>query len=835
SLDSVVDDATLSIWINWVNSSDGDYQRIMASSNTFPDRLNGMEWSSQPDGDHFFYPWSGNNSDYNLVTDPFTDNQWQYTTITMNYTAKEVKIYIDGNSMTFTIENVPDGWTQLTVIDDWLWGGHPNVPGFFAGTFDEIRVLDTVRSESWIVTEYNNQFDPSSFYSIGPEMSTTVDITPPVLNDFGLEDLGTGTGTFWTDLTDDISVNNVTLQINSTTYDMIYNGSLWIYQLGVTFDDYYTYQIINSSDTSGNFLSSPSLINNHTFNIDNTAPSVVEWIYDETIGYNGTFRANVTDSWGNIDTVYVTVTSCECINSNIAIMQLNGTEYINNSILMKSGTIFFEITANDTYNNIFTSSLHSGNVANKAPTVGNLTFSPVIVTSNDSLTLNYDFSDIDDDLESGTEIRWYKNNILQSSLNDTTIISSSVLFKGDQWHTTVKPKDGALFGNTINSSSIIIGNTIPEVSNVQINPSTPINTTALSVSYDFSDLDSDSENTGNREIRWYKNGFLQSTFNDLLILPNTATTKGEIWNYIIRVHDGTDYSNWVNSTSVVIANSTPTASDTKIINQAPQTTDDLIANWTYDDIDLDPEDPNWIISWYKNDILQGALNNSKIVLSGNTSKTDIWYFKLQVYDGTNYSIVYQSSNVQILNTAPTASNINITQNPTTLDQISASWTFNDIDGDSPSGILNITWYKNGIHQPSLDNSSSVNSGSTTKGEIWHYLLQVYDGEDFSLTYNSSDSGAFTTIINSSPMVSNIDITSTPKTFDDLVASWTYNDADGDVENTSWIIHWYKNGALQSAYDNLTTVSSSATVKGEMWNYTLQVYDSEDYSTIYNSS
>jgi hypothetical protein len=582
-------------------------------------------------------------------------------------------------------------------------------------------------------------------------------------------------------------------------------------------------------------LSSPSSINNHTFNIDNTAPNVVDWIYDETIGYNGTFRANVTDPWGAIDTVYVTVTSCECISTNIAIMQLNGTEYINNSILMQSGTIFFEITANDTFNNMITTGLHSGNVANKAPSIGNLTFSPAVVTSNDSLTLIYDFFDIDNDIETGTEIRWYKNSILQLSLNDTSIIASSALFKGDQWYATVEPKDGALFGDMVNSSSIPIGNAIPEVSNVQISPSTPINTSTLTASYSYSDLDADQENTGNREIRWYRNGLLQSSFNDLLILPNTATTKVESWNYIIRVHDGTNNSNWVNSTSVTIANSAPTALNIKILNQTPQTTNDLVANWTYNDIDLDPEDPNWIISWYKNDILQGILNNSKIVLSGNISKTDIWYFKLQVYDGTNYSIVYQSSSVQILNTAPTASNIDITQNPTTSNQIIASWTFNDIDGDSSSGILNITWYKNGIYQPSLDNSSSVNSGSTTKGETWHYLLQVYDGEDFSSTYNSSDSGAFTTILNSSPTASNLGITSIPKTSDDLVASWSYNDADGDAESTSWIIHWYKDGNLQIAYDNLTTVSSSATVKGELWNYTLQVYDSEEYSIIYNSS
>ena len=37
------------------------------------------------------------------------------------------------------------------------------------GKFDEIRVSPAVRSSGWILTEYNNQFSPSSFYTIGSE------------------------------------------------------------------------------------------------------------------------------------------------------------------------------------------------------------------------------------------------------------------------------------------------------------------------------------------------------------------------------------------------------------------------------------------------------------------------------------------------------------------------------------------------------------------------------------------------------------------------------------------------------------------------------------------
>ncbi|MHA2275425.1 MAG: hypothetical protein ACXAC2_06650, partial [Candidatus Kariarchaeaceae archaeon] len=192
-----------------------------------------------------------------------------------------------------------------------------------------------------------------------------------------------------------------------------------------------------------------------------------------------------------------------------------------------------------------------------------------------------------------------------------------------------------------------------------------------------------------REIRWYKNGIWESTYNDSLTLPNTATTKGETWNFRIRVHDGFNYSLWVNSTTVEIKNSSPTASNIEILYPTPKTTDNLVANWTYNDIDLDPENPGWIILWYRNDVLQGNFNNSKTLSSSFTNKTDVWYFKLQVYDGANYSILYQSPNVQVVNTAPSASNIDITQNPYTTDDLVTSWTFNDVDGDSQSGILNI--------------------------------------------------------------------------------------------------------------------------------------------------
>ncbi|MFW9957687.1 MAG: LamG-like jellyroll fold domain-containing protein, partial [Candidatus Odinarchaeota archaeon] len=180
SLDSIKYAGTLSIWINWVDASDSGYQRIMTTSDRFilnpspPPTLiqdDGFEWAVQPDGDNYFYPWGGNSIDYNLATNPFTDNIWHHVVVTLDYNTKSVKMYLDGIPMILAIENVPTQWTQLASLGDWLWGGNQlDAAGqHFLGKFDEIRVSNAVRPSGWISTEYNNQYNPSSFYSIGVE------------------------------------------------------------------------------------------------------------------------------------------------------------------------------------------------------------------------------------------------------------------------------------------------------------------------------------------------------------------------------------------------------------------------------------------------------------------------------------------------------------------------------------------------------------------------------------------------------------------------------------------------------------------------------------------
>jgi hypothetical protein len=184
---------------------------------------------------------------------------------------------------------------------------------------------------------------------------------------------------------------------------------------------------------------------------------------------------------------------------------------------------------------------------------------PTSPKTGDELSANYDYSDPDSDPESGSDIIWYVNGVLQGALNGSFIIAAGNTTKGDEWHYKLRPKDGTDFGAWMGSTNVTIGNTAPAASNLAISPSNPKTHQDLNASYTYSDADSDSESGS--IIRWYKNGLLQVDLNDSLIIDSSLTTKGETWYFTIIPYDGNNYGNLQQASAVVIGNSAPEATN----------------------------------------------------------------------------------------------------------------------------------------------------------------------------------------------------------------------------------------------------------------------------------
>ena len=67
--------------------------------------------------------------------------------------------------------------------------------------------------------------------------------------------------------------------------------------------------------------------------------------------------------------------------------------------------------------------------------------------------------------------------------------------------------------------------------------------------------------------------------------------------------------------------------------------------------------------------------------------------------------------------------------PPVYDELYVDYVYYDADGDPESGS-EIRWYKDSVHQPGLDDSTSVPAGDTVDGEVWYYTVRPSDGTDF---------------------------------------------------------------------------------------------------------
>ncbi len=457
--------------------------------------------------------------------------------------------------------------------------------------------------------------------------------------------------------------------------------------------------------------------------------------------------------------------------------------------------------------------------ANNAPSLSNLLLSPATASTTDSLVVTYIFDDVDGDAESGSTIQWFKNSILETSLNGMMSVSFSQTEKGENWNVEVTPSDGTDFGAMVASSPITIANSIPILSSVSIDTVNPSTTDDLSVVNTSSDADSMDMLT--YEYRWYLDGDLQPSLGDLSPLPSFATRDGDSWEVEIRVSDGTDASAWLKSSAVIIGSTTtntpPSVDSVDITPSNPMTQNNLTATVTSSDADMDS-----IVSteyrWIKNGVDAGI--DSETLSFTSTTKGDSWSVNARVNDGTTWSTWQSSSATTIENTAPVLQSASIIATQVTS-QMNISVDAVMTDADSMDVLsFNIQWYLEDVLQPELNGINPLPSSQTMKGQTWAAVIHAFDGSDSSLESET----LYVDIINSDPFVTTT-IDDSINSQQDITLLIESSDDDMDsIEITS--ITWFRNGFREGSLDNATIVPSSYLGPGQVWSVEVLVTDGE---------
>ncbi|MDH5374686.1 MAG: cohesin domain-containing protein [Candidatus Bathyarchaeota archaeon] len=470
--------------------------------------------------------------------------------------------------------------------------------------------------------------------------------------------------------------------------------------------------VVYANDTFGNMGNSGKIY----FTVDTTPPHITIMSPENktyaTSSVSLTFMVSEPTSWTGYSldnqanvTITGNTTLTGLVNSGHSVM-IYGSDNLGN--MGASEKVYFTVAVN------------------RPPTTPVVKVTPAAAYTVDDLlcTITSESSDPDGDSVTYT-YEWFRDEELQqtnSTTELTNVLSSTKTAKGEVWMCVVTPNDGQIDGPS-DEDQVTIQNSPPEAQNLTILPAAPDTTFSLNASYNYVDADDDPES--GTEIRWYKDGVLQSAYNDLETVPSNATCRGEEWYFTVRPKDGVDFGDLKTSPSVIIQNAPPSKPMVEIHPDSPKTTDDLICNISIPCVDPDGDSVTYRYEWYKDDAFQPELNANN-VSSALTVKDQAWKCIVTPNDGIADGPSGEDS-VTILNSPPTRPVVDVTpDSPDTTDELVCAIITPSYDPDGDVVTYRYDWYKNCVWQFT---GETVLSLLTSKGETWKCVVTPNDGTE----------------------------------------------------------------------------------------------------------
>jgi alpha-tubulin suppressor-like RCC1 family protein len=430
-------------------------------------------------------------------------------------------------------------------------------------------------------------------------------------------------------------------------------------------------------------------------------------------------------------------------------------------------------------------------IQNSAPSITDLSISPINPVAGDTLSCSYTQSDADQDPDEST-IKWKVNNT--EIPNETSATLTGNFSGGDSVKCVVTPNDGSGENFPNESVSVTIGNTAPSIDSVSISPEPAYVTDTLECSYSgFSDVDGDADAS---TYKWQIKGATSGSSSSL----TGGFVKGDEVICKVTPSDGTDTGTKVNA-SLVISNTAPVASGVSIAPSSPTVSDTLDCSYSFFDADGDADATT--IEWTDD---SGTSLGSGASLSGAFSSGDTITCTVTPTDDEE-SGTSEGVSVTIGNSAPSVSDVSISPtSPLDNDTLTCSWTFADDDEDADASTVEWT---DGSGS-SLGTGTTLSSGFVAGDDITCTVTAndgVDTGNNASDTVNIGDS-------NTAPTVSNVTILATTDedgdgdsttaiALDTLECSWGFSDDQGDADNST--AEWFNGSTPQGTGTTLSGV------------------------------
>ena len=287
--------------------------------------------------------------------------------------------------------------------------------------------------------------------------------------------------------------------------------------------------------------------------------------------------------------------------------------------------------------------------------------------TDDALQVNVGWTDPDGDTVQSTEIRWFRDGSQVSAYNDLTIVLAESTSKGETWTAKARVSDGLLWSDWVESEDLVILNTPPKVTSIEMLPAGTLTTSMnLSVIWEQNDVDGDPEM--NSQIRWWVDGEWVREYDGMTEILASETVRDQSWSVQVVPGDGDDLGISLKTTSRQIENGAPGNMQVLLGNgnagftgnpsemPSPPTTpanslESLVVHASATDLDGEPV--SFQVTWARNGFTVPDLEDVLIVLADRLEPGQTWLVTITASDPWGLSSVAQAE-IEIANVPPTA-------------------------------------------------------------------------------------------------------------------------------------------------------------------------------------
>ena len=159
---------------------------------------------------------------------------------------------------------------------------------------------------------------------------------------------------------------------------------------------------------------------------------------------------------------------------------INDLHDVPNSWLGRGQQWQVEVTPSDGTEDGDAVMLNPVTIGNTPPIARELEVSPSDPIDTDDLVLDYDYFDLDGNIQQDTVTQWYLDGARIPELDDSSTVSSLWIRAGDEWQASVRPDVGTDFGDTAWTGIIVIGSSnLQPSATAYITPSSNVVTLSL--------------------------------------------------------------------------------------------------------------------------------------------------------------------------------------------------------------------------------------------------------------------------------------------------------------------------------------------------------------------